>query len=57
MKVGAQVMKAIQQQIVEAKTNESINTLREAKCICKEFDFTVGILKDSLDEGRKKKGG
>ena len=47
-------MKAIQQQMVEAKKNERANTLKEVKRLCKEFGFTAGMLKDSLVEGRKK---
>jgi len=35
----------------KAKKNEHANTLKEVKC--KEFDFTAGVLKDSLAEGRK----
>tara|TARA_Y100000590_G_scaffold468496_2_gene651457 strand:- start:813 stop:989 length:177 start_codon:yes stop_codon:yes gene_type:complete len=45
---------AIQQQIVVAKKNELANALKEVKRLCKEFDFTAGLLKGSLDEERKK---
>lgn len=45
---------AIQQQMAEAKKNERANTLKEVKRLCKEFDFTTGMLKGSLPEGRKK---
>jgi hypothetical protein len=47
-------MKAIQQQMVEAKKNELANTLKEVKRICKEFGFTAGILRGSLAERRNK---
>ena len=46
-------MEAIQQQMVEAKKNESTNALREVNRLCKEFDFTAGMLKGALAEGRK----
>ena len=46
-------MEAIQQQMVEAKKNERANTLKEVKCLCKEFGFTAGILRGSLAESRK----
>ncbi len=41
-------MEAIQQQMVEAKKNESANALKEVKHLCKEFGFTAGMLKGSL---------
>jgi hypothetical protein len=41
--------------MVEAKKNERANSLKEVKRLCKEFEFTAGMLKDSLAEGRKKK--
>ena len=47
-------MEAIQQQMVEAKKNERTNALKEVKRLCKEFGFTVGIMKVSLTEGQKK---
>ena len=47
-------MEAIQQQILEANKNERANVLKEVKRLCKEFDFTTGMLKGSLAEGRKK---
>ena len=34
-----------QQQMVEAKDNESADILKEVKLLCKEFDFTDGMLK------------
>jgi len=40
--------------VVEAKKNERVNTLKEEKHLCKDFSFTVGILKGALTEGRKK---
>jgi hypothetical protein len=43
-------MKAIQQQMVEAKKNESANALKEVKRFRKEFDFTAGMLTLSLVE-------
>ena len=47
-------MEVVQQQMVEAKKNERANALREVKHLCKEFSFTVGMIKGSLAEGRKK---
>tara|TARA_B110000977_G_scaffold85339_1_gene113925 strand:- start:1420 stop:1536 length:117 start_codon:yes stop_codon:yes gene_type:complete len=38
-------MDVIQQQMVEAKKNESANALKEVKCLCKEFGFIAGMLK------------
>tara|TARA_B100001059_G_C17648046_1_gene482908 strand:- start:654 stop:797 length:144 start_codon:yes stop_codon:yes gene_type:complete len=38
------VIEAIQQQIVEAKKNERTNVLKGVKRLCKEYDFTVGML-------------
>jgi len=40
--------------MVEAKINERVNTLKEEKHLCKDFNFTAGILKGGLTEGRKK---
>ena len=48
-------MEAIQQQMVEAKNNKDANTLKEVKCLCKDFSFTAGMLKGALAEGRKQK--
>ena len=48
-------METIQQQMVEAKKNERTNALKEVKRLCKEFNFTSGMLKGSLAVGRKKK--
>ncbi len=47
-------IEAIQQQMVEAENNERTNTLKEVKCIYKEFGFTAGVLKGSLTKGRKR---
>ncbi len=48
-------VEAIQQQMVEEKKNErGANALKEVKRLCKKFDFTAGMLKGSLAEGRKK---
>ena len=38
----------------KAKKNERANALKEVKRLCKEFDFTAGMLKGSLADGRKK---
>ena len=48
-------METIQQQMSEAKKSERTNALKEVKRLCKEFDFTSGLLKGSLAEGRKAK--
>ena len=48
-------METIQQQMVEAKKNERTTALKEVKRLCKEFEFTAGMLKGSLAEGRNKK--
>ena len=47
-------METIQKQMTEAKKNERTNALKEVKRLCKEIGFTVGMLKGSLAEGRKK---
>ena len=44
-----------QQQMAEAKKKERTNALKEVKRLCKEFEFTAGMLKGVLSEGRKKK--
>ena len=46
-------METIQQQMVEAKKNKLANALKKVKRLCKEFGFSVGMLKDALAEGRK----
>ena len=48
-------MEAIQQQMAEAKKNERTNALKEVKRLCKEFGFTVGMLKGALAKGRGEK--
>ena len=48
-------METIQQQMAKAKKNERANALKEVKRLCKEFGFTVGMLKGSLIKGRGKK--
>ena len=47
-------MDAIKQQMVETKKKELANALKKVLLLCKEFDFTGGMLKGSLGEGRKK---
>ena len=39
----------------ETKKNERANALKEVKRLCKEFDFTAGMLEGALAEGRKAK--
>ena len=46
-------MEVIQQQMVEAKKNESANALKEVKRLFKVFGLTAGMLKGALAEGRK----
>ena len=47
-------MEVIQQEMVDAKRNESVRTLKEVKRFCKEFEFMTGMLKCSLvQEGEK----
>ena len=48
-------MKAIQQQMVEAKKNERANVLKEVERLYKELGFTAGMLEGVLAEGRRKK--
>lgn len=38
----------------EANKNESANTLKEVKRLCKEFGFTAGMLTGALEKGRTK---
>ena len=40
-------METIQQQMVEAKKKGRTNALKKVKRLCKEFDFTAGMLKGS----------
>ena len=46
-------METIQQQMDDTKKNERAKGLNEVKRICNEVDFTAGMLKGSLVEGRK----
>ena len=46
-------MKKNRQQMVKAKKYGRPNALKEVKLFCKEFVFTVSMLKGSLAEGRK----
>ena len=48
-------METIPQKIVEAKKNKRADALNEVKRFCGGFDFTAGLLKNSLAEVRKKK--
>ena len=47
-------IEAIQQQMLKANKNEFANAFKAVKRFCKEFGFTVVILKGSLTEGWKK---
>ena len=47
-------METIQQQMAEAKKNESTDALKGIKRLCKKFGFTAAMLTGSLAEGRKK---
>jgi len=40
--------------VVQENKNEHTNALKEVRRLCKEFGFTVGMLKGALAEGRKK---
>ena len=42
-------------EMVDAKTKDHANTLKEVKHLCKKFGLTADILKGSLAEGRQKK--
>jgi hypothetical protein len=46
-------MKVIQQQMVEAKKNESANALKEVKGLFKVFGLTTGMLNGALAKGGK----
>ena len=48
-------METIQQQMAEAKKNERTNAIKEVKRLCKEFEFTAGMLKGALAKGRGEK--
>ncbi len=47
-------MYASQQLMVEAKKNERTSVLKEIKHLCKEFDFTAGMITGPRAEGQKK---
>ncbi|MDA9649610.1 hypothetical protein N9T54_04255 [Alphaproteobacteria bacterium] len=47
-------MEAIQQ-MVEAKNNERVKSLKEVKGLCKEFGFAIGMIKGALAKRRGKK--
>ena len=47
-------MEAIQAQMVEVKSSELDNVLKEVNRLCKDFGFTHGMLKGALAKGRKK---
>ncbi len=48
-------MEQLEAQMVQAKNRERAELLKKVKELCKEFGFTVGMLKGALAEGRKKK--
>ena len=41
--------------MAEAKKSERTNALKEVNRLCQEFEFTAGMLKGALTEGRAKK--
>ena len=41
--------------MVEAKKNERTNELKEVKRLCREFGFTVWMIKGALTKGRGEK--
>ncbi len=41
--------------MVEAKQNECAYALKDVKRLCKDFGFTVGMLKGTLAKGRGEK--
>ena len=43
----------IQKQMFDANKTEHTNTLKEVKRLCKEFDFTVGMLQCAIFKGRR----
>jgi uncharacterized membrane protein (DUF106 family) len=47
-------MEAIQPQMVKAKKSERTVALKKIKELCKEFGFTVGMLKGAHAEGWEK---
>ena len=46
-------MEIIQQQMVKARKYERANAIKDVKCLCKEFVFTVGMQKYAYNKGRK----
>ena len=48
------VMEGIQKQMVQPKMSERAKGLKKVKCLYKEFGFTSGMPKSSLDEGHYK---
>ena len=48
-------MEQLEGQMVQAKKHERAEALKKIKELCKEFGFTVGMLKGALAKGRKKK--
>ena len=46
-------METIQQQMAKTENNRPVIALREIKRPCKEFGFTIALLKISFAEGRK----
>ena len=47
-------MKTIQQQMAEAKRSERTNALKEAKRLCKEFEFTARTFRGWLRRGKNR---
>ncbi len=47
-------LEAIQKRIAESKKNKCIGALKEVKIFCKEFVFTIWMLKGSIAEVFKK---
>ena len=41
--------------MIEVKKNERAKALKEVKRLCKEYDFTAGMLKGSLAKERGEK--
>lgn len=44
----------LEKEMAEAKQRERAEALKKAKELCKEFGFTIGMLKCWFAEGRKK---
>lgn len=47
-------IEACQRKVVEALKYEQVNALKKVERLCKQFDFTAGVLKGSLAGGREK---